>query len=238
MAAALCVTPSLATLATVAACGAFGHRVGRMLVEPEPNGPEVLDGCDIERAFEQGSGTVIVALWRPDPRLCERADELAFQHSRTWLPIVMDHPVIRVGPLVRPPAGPCFGCSYRRQAQHSGRYASTAALHAAYEADPNLGPEGYLPHHARLAAAIARRYLLAAVSGEADEAGSTPADGVVTLRLTRHGMPTARVIACHDCPRCSAVGQERSSARLAAAITGMDISAGSAGRQEADRQCL
>jgi bacteriocin biosynthesis cyclodehydratase domain-containing protein len=238
MAAAFRVAPDPPTFASVAACGAFGHRVGRILVEEEWGGPDVIDACEIDRAFEHGDGAVIVALWRPDPRLCERAEELAFERGRMWLPIVMDHPVIRVGPLVRPTDGPCFKCSYRRHAQHDARHARTAEVHAAYEADADLGPEGYLPHHARLAAATARRILLAALSGEACEADPIPVGGVVTLRLNQHGMPTAKVVACHDCPRCSETSHVRPTAQLAAMISGIDVTVGSADCQKAEGQCL
>jgi bacteriocin biosynthesis cyclodehydratase domain-containing protein len=217
----------------VTCSGAFGRRVADFLLGCAMDGQtrDTVTSRDIELAFEQGSGAVVAALWRPDPPLCEQADKLAFQHGRTWLPIVMDHPVIRIGPLVRPPAGPCFTCSYRRRVQHDAQHAVTAVVHAAYQADPTCGPGGYLPHHARLAAAIARMFLGAGSSGVTD-ANSLAPGSVITIRLTRNSMQASRVVPCSDCAHCAAAMPARENTGRASRVPGLAAAFNHAGGGE------
>jgi bacteriocin biosynthesis cyclodehydratase domain-containing protein len=184
--------------------GAFGRRVVEFLAE--------LGGASrtqaqeaTEAALAAGAGSVAVALWRPDPGLCEQADAAAYRIGRPWLPIVLEHPVIYVGPLIRPPHGPCFNCMRRRRIQHDVHYATTAAVHAAYAADQDCGPAGYLPQHARMAAAVAHRMLrqpdspISASHGVASDA--------VMLMLADRRIITCPVIRCGDCRRCRGTGQ-------------------------------
>jgi bacteriocin biosynthesis cyclodehydratase domain-containing protein len=101
----------------------------------------------------------------------------------------MEHPVLRVGPLVRPPSGPCFGCYLARRFQHDTAYAASAVLEAAYDADASLSPAGYLPHHARLAATVAASLLTG-------ETGQVVGFDVLSGRVGAH-----HVVSCHDCDR-------------------------------------
>lgn len=181
-----------------AGTGDFGRRVARLLAE--------LDGGDgthaeeeIEAALSADARAVVVAVWRPDPGLCELADAAAYLAGRPWLPIVMEHPVIYVGPLIRPPQGPCFSCLWRRRIQHDVHHAATAAVHAAYANDNERGPAGYLPAHARLAAGVAHRMLR---QPEGSAAGGISGDACV-LTLPGSRIMTRQVIRCGDCPRCS-----------------------------------
>lgn len=180
-----------------ASAGRFGARVSEILTAGLPGAWE-LGASEITAAFTAGSSAVVLALWRPDHGLCEAADERSFQTGICWLPVIMEHPVIRVGPMVRPPTGPCFGCFTRRRAQHDSKSWVTAALHAAYESDESCGPGGYLPHQARMAAAVAHDLL----SRQAMDAESTGAGEVTTIRLLAGGLDTSRVLACHGCTRC------------------------------------
>jgi bacteriocin biosynthesis cyclodehydratase domain-containing protein len=178
--------------------GPFGRRVTDILAEL--GGASGTDGEeDIGAALAADARMAAVALWRPDPDLCEQADAAAYRTGRPWLPIVMEHPVVYIGPVIRPPYGPCFSCMRRRRVQHDPHYAATAAVYAAYAADQDCGPAGYLPHHARMAAAVAHRLLRqSAVIPDSLNADSD----VVVLTLADSRIVTRRVVRCGDCQRC------------------------------------
>jgi bacteriocin biosynthesis cyclodehydratase domain-containing protein len=171
------------------AAGEFGYRVTRLLTEAFP-GSRDIGADDLAEAFTGDAAAIVVVVPRPSWTLCERADELAYAHEKPWLPVVMEHPVLRVGPLVRPPSGPCFACYRSRRRQHDTERAASAALGAAYDADASLAPAGYLPHHARLAAGVAAGFLTGG------EAGLAFAFDVLSSSGGTH-----RVVSCHDCER-------------------------------------
>jgi bacteriocin biosynthesis cyclodehydratase domain-containing protein len=193
VASAVRVMPAAADGVTIVSVGQFGARVSEMLAAG-PSGRRQLRASEITAAFATRPTAVVLALWRLDARLCERADELSFSTGTRWLPVIMEHPVIRIGPLICPPAGPCFGCYLRRRGQHDSQPGATAALRTAYEGDDDCGPGGYLSHHARMAAAVADVML-----GRQD---APAVSEVTTIRLLRGSVGTNRVIACHGCPRC------------------------------------
>lgn len=179
------------------AVGAFGGRVADLLTSALPGAQRFAEPAD---AFGAGAGAVVLALWRPSPALCEVVDELAFRSQRPWLPVIAEHPVIRVGPWIAPPAAPCYDCYQARRVQHDEQRETTGLLHDAYDRDESCGPAGFLPHHARIAAAIALSMIQAAARG-------TPVTGqVVTARLTRREVSADRVVPVHDCVRCSPPG--------------------------------
>ncbi|WP_018680253.1 TOMM precursor leader peptide-binding protein [Actinokineospora enzanensis] len=178
--------------------GAFGHHVVDLLTAPGHRATRHHE--DLDQVFAADVDLVTLVLDRPTPSLSARADELAFRHGVAWLPVVVEHPVVRVGPLVRPPHGPCADCFRRRQAQHDTRGRESAALAAAYRRDPGLGPTGHLPHHVRLVAAVARHAM----------ATGLPDGELLSVWLLDHEITTARVLPCHDCPRCGAPGPTRS----------------------------
>lgn len=201
MATAIRVTsaPDLCRPATAGclAVGAFGSRVADLLTSALPGAQRFAEPAD---AFGAGAGAVVLALWRPSPALCEQVDELAFKTGRPWLPVIAEHPVIRIGPWIAPPAAPCYDCYQARRVQHDQQYKITALLHDAYDHDMSCGPAGFLPHHARTAAGIALSMLEAAARG-------TPVTGrVVTALLTRLGVSADHVVPVHGCARCSPPG--------------------------------
>jgi bacteriocin biosynthesis cyclodehydratase domain-containing protein len=162
------------------ALGDFGRDVLRMLGEtvPDPALAEVK----------------IVAAWRLDWRLFEAVDEAAFRCGHRWLPVVFEHPHIRVGPLIVPGVSGCHRCYQARRAQHDEHPELNEAIDAAYARDHTLGPAGYLPHHVRLAAALARRH-----GTGAGQAGRVSVVNILTGRFSTHAL-----VPCHNCPRCAA----------------------------------
>jgi bacteriocin biosynthesis cyclodehydratase domain-containing protein len=207
MASAIRVTSAPLKKVALLALGPFGARVISLLADGHPGYCDYQLTCaQIPAAFTSGASAVVMALWRPDPGLCEVADDLAFRYRVPWLPIVMEHPVIRIGPVVSPAAGPCFRCYARRRNQHDLQTWVTAALQAVYTREPASGPAGYLPHHARLAAAVAID-LLGRLNAETAPADPGQVAGeVTTIRLADGGLAVNRVVACNNCHRCDGAG--------------------------------
>jgi bacteriocin biosynthesis cyclodehydratase domain-containing protein len=196
MAATVHVNRSAACTAVVPV-GPFGSRVVEFLGSGARD-CVVVPGAAVEEAFRTTADMVLLAMWRPCPSLCARADQMSYATGRPWLPVMADSAAIHVGPLVRPPGAPCYRCCLRRQAQHDSHWDVTVALHDAFERDTRLGPAGYLPHHARLAAGVAADLIDAALAPGAAEAD--PA--VVTISLPDCVPSTTTVVPCHDCARC------------------------------------
>jgi bacteriocin biosynthesis cyclodehydratase domain-containing protein len=210
------VLPDPGISLTVMGAGLFGERVARHLLSTYAHADTVA-APDLRNAFAGTRDAVVVALWRPEPALCELADELSHRHHRPWLPVIMEHRVIYAGPLVSPHS-PCFRCYRRRREQHDIQPAATAALLAAYAGDPAAGPGGWLPHHARLAAGVAGqmlRTLAEAGPGRREDRGGGQ---VATIRLLGGSISLSPVVACHDCDRCG--GPPGPAGGLDAVLTG------------------
>jgi bacteriocin biosynthesis cyclodehydratase domain-containing protein len=201
MAAALRVKQTKAPSQALVGVGPFGRRVADIIVATEDSVVSVDENVD--EAFSREPAVVIAAMWRPCVALCRRADELARKTGVAWLPVTMEHPLVRIGPLIIPEYGPCHECYRRRRAQHDPQYRTRAALDDAYEANPDLGPRGYLPHHARITAGVTEtiihRYL-----GQKSIDIAAQAGVIATVRLFELRISEARVIACYDCAQCQA----------------------------------
>ncbi|MFF7449634.1 MULTISPECIES: TOMM precursor leader peptide-binding protein [unclassified Streptomyces] len=179
-------------LSTVAlfSVGDFGHRVNDVVASALPASHNV-PTSELDEAFAGRPDIVVAALWRADHAVCERADRLAHDTGVAWLPVVQDHAVLRVGPLVLPGAGPCFRCFDRRKQQHDAHGNSSSVVRAAYERDPKLGPAGHLPFHVRVAGGLA-----------VDQLQRPAAGHVVTVRLPDLSLSRDRVVSEHACRRC------------------------------------
>jgi bacteriocin biosynthesis cyclodehydratase domain-containing protein len=181
---------------TIVGLGEFGGHVAALLCD-NARWPVVM-ASSVADAIEKDSAAAIVAMWRPYPAACEEADAIASRHQRPWLPVVMDHPFVRVGPVVVPGRGACFACFTARHEQHDLHASTSAMLRAGFDRDPELGPRGYLHHHARLAAALAQ---LALGDLSADWL-TTTAGQVLSFNVYRNAIRRHPVIARSGCPRC------------------------------------
>jgi bacteriocin biosynthesis cyclodehydratase domain-containing protein len=201
MARAIRVTHTTTRQIPIVGTGVFGERVCRFLAAGSGKCLEYGVTDDIQAAFADEASAVVLALWRPDPGLCEIADDLSFRYRVPWLPVIAEHPVIRVGPPVHPPAGPCFRCYVRRRAQHDRQRWATTALREAYDRDASCGPGGYLPHQARMAAAIAEGTVRNLITLDPAET-SDRAPGLVRTIALNTTLRVNQVIACDGCDRC------------------------------------
>jgi len=201
MAPADILTPGLPEPVALLGRGPFGQRVVDLLSATIPSRQvDSLDG--LNECFRAGTPAAVVALWRTEPTLTHAADELSFARTIPWLPVIMEHPRMRIGPLVFPGQGPCFRCFSMRRAQHDLQYETTVALEGAYDGNPRTGPRGYLPQHVRIAAAIAARMLAAVISQPAPGTFAIPPGLVASVSLIRNTIAIDPVIACHNCDRC------------------------------------
>jgi hypothetical protein len=198
----------------VVSTGAFGRDVSICLRNYRDNYDVAISGT-LADAFKVNDALVVVATWRPSPAFCRRADELSFEHGRPWIPVVMDQWRVMVGPSVLPPAGPCYECYLRRKAQHDNRPAETAAIYKTLDEDPEAGPRGHLPHHARLAGSLVMKLAESALAGQASVPAKTAAvsslvgaDGlskskIIGFDLIGNEISISSVVRCHDCGRCA-----------------------------------
>lgn len=180
---------------SVASSGKFGQQVADRLPSCLPDSATVAV-ADLPEAFAGNPDAVVYAMWRADAEAGARADELAHDRGIPWMPVVLDHLTLRMGPVTLPGEGPCFRCFDSRLVQHDIHGETTAALRKAYARAPSLGPSGFLPHQARLAAGLAAGLLSGTL------AGTSPPGQVVTVRLPRLEISRDSVVTVHGCPRC------------------------------------
>ena len=191
MAAALRIGPASTVICGI---GEFGDAVAEVLAGSIAQTVRV-SSEDLESVFALRPSRVILSLWRPAPALADRVDELAHLHSVPWLPIVAEHPIVRMGPLIVPGASACHQCFAGRRIQHEPRAEAMLALYQAYDENPAYGPSGHLPHHARTAAGTA--ITLLGDGPRPAEPGLAITYSPVHARLAAH-----HVVAAHGCERC------------------------------------
>jgi bacteriocin biosynthesis cyclodehydratase domain-containing protein len=206
-----------ATVPWSAAClvssGAFGSAVAERLIDYGHQGKWVTNPTvsGLAGALVVGPSIPIVSiLWREWPELSEELDKVAHARSAPWLPVVLDHPEVRVGPLVLPGQSPCYKCFLARRRQHEQQTAVLSALHAAYDANSELGPRGYLMGHVLVAASIAKT-----VTRDVDQYGGQ----LILFDVLQHEVNASLVTSVHGCERCAADASRRArSAEILAAL--------------------
>jgi bacteriocin biosynthesis cyclodehydratase domain-containing protein len=139
----------------------------------------------------------VLAVGRAVPALAEALDASAHQSQSPWLPVVLAHPHLQIGPAVAPGRGACFSCWQRRLRQHAPAPEVDAALQRYYEAHATELPYGHLPPSAELAAAMAWRVIDRLVSDPGAEAG-----WLRQINLVSRHMSKGRGVGVHGCVRC------------------------------------
>ncbi len=139
----------------------------------------------------------VLAAWRPVAWMAKTMDKLAHSWNVPWIPVVLDHPYLRIGPVVAPKAGPCYHCFEIRYMQHSPITAHVQSMQQHYDRFPEAGPKGYLRPIAILAGAQAVLLDKRLTAGEAGLAGSVWQMNA----LNREGF-RSQTVGVHGCPRC------------------------------------
>jgi len=146
-------------------------------------------------AFWPPSDLHVLVAGRPSPFLEGILDRSVVDSHTPAATVVVEHPRLRLGPLVDG-TGACLGCLHARRAQHDGAHAKVAPLMRAYDRDPSLEPRGHLPHHVALAATWVERLT------EQQAAGTARAGRVTHLNLHTGASGSDQVVGVHGCPRC------------------------------------
>lgn len=140
----------------------------------------------------------VVAAWRETPTLFDLVDRVAFATGTPWLPVTMGVSALRVGPTVLGGRGPCYRCFLARQYQHQQLRELDRRLLRAYDADPALGPDGFLESHAVLAETVTGLAADAVLGGDGDsERGRVRSFDLLSATLS-----TLSVVPVHGCDRC------------------------------------
>lgn len=160
----------------------------------------------------------LLAAWRRVPRLEREFDEQAFRSGQPWLSVIVDHPVLEIGPVVVPGIGACHGCYRRRATQHDAARTVSAAVGSHYDRNNNDGPAGYLPSTALFAAAAAAEVVERLWAAPDAEAGR-----VLQIDVPTQQLRSGRVVGVHGCPLCGMGRDEttRSYERLPAMLQGV-----------------
>jgi len=155
----------------------------------------------------------ILSAWRPSPRLAAALDQACFAAGIPWIPVVFEHPVVRIGPAVVPGLGPCYTCARQRFLQHDEDADTTRAVHDFYDAHAGAGPAGYLPPVATIVAAVASRAVDRLDRDPGAEAGLVRQLDILTMETTM-----GRVCGLSRCPRCGTA--DRTADALASQLSG------------------
>ncbi|GAB1641477.1 TOMM precursor leader peptide-binding protein [Krasilnikovia sp. MM14-A1259] len=192
----------------VIALGDFGTAVAKNLADGRPNitmtdssGPWPASAS----AQWPNAAIRILLSWREAPAVADVIDARAADWGTPWFTVTVDHPRLRLGPVVVPGAGACYRCFTRRRNQHERDRASTSAVHDLYDRDPKAGPGGFLPHHVTLAAALAEAQLDRFDAATLDDSAGT----VRHYNLLDHQASTATVVGLHGCDRCRPTTQRQ-----------------------------
>jgi bacteriocin biosynthesis cyclodehydratase domain-containing protein len=196
----------------VGTIGTMGREIGRALTQL---GPTVNVSMDDGAPLPPASAYVLAAGRQAADTECA-LDRLAHRQGLIFLPAVVEHPELRIGPLCMPRSyAACASCYHRRRRQHAQSAEVMDALDAHYLACPSDGPQGYLPVAATFAAVAIRRLIDSALSADASMTGMAFRAHLLTPQLRKD-----RVIGVHGCENCGSRRDERtrSVARLLAAI--------------------
>jgi bacteriocin biosynthesis cyclodehydratase domain-containing protein len=177
--------------------GSFGAAVARHL---EKIRTDVVDVTDALHKCEMRADVSVnvVAAWRPVPQLCEAADEFSYCHKQTFIPLILDSHLVRLGPVTTPydSSGGCWACWMLRSKQHDPWEKERSVLNQYYASHPDSGPEGYLEPIAAIGAARIA-WTVDASDRSCSIAGQIWQFNTITLEIVH-----SKVIGVHDCSRC------------------------------------
>ncbi|MEO3937722.1 TOMM precursor leader peptide-binding protein [Dermatophilaceae bacterium Soc4.6] len=181
--------------------GAFGAAVATLAGHRLAAAGHAVTGGDVTvtphaaPAFWPPSDLCVLVAGRPSPYLEGVLDRSVVDSGTPAATVVVEHPRLRLGPLVDGTAA-CLGCLHVRRAQHDGAHAKVAPLLQAYDRDPSLEPRGHLPLHVALAVTWLERLT------QQLAAGTAGAGRVTHLNLHTGASGSDRIVGVHGCPRC------------------------------------
>ena len=182
--------------------GRFGDAVASIITsQVDATVRRLTDVIHERRAeFLSGAPFVAVALWRPYDEECDALDEACWQAGVPWSSAYLTDDKLVCGPLTIPRHGPCYGCFRKRYLTHHRAPERELHVSRAYAHDPDLGPAGFVPAMAWIAA-----------SGLLSDARAprTAAGRLRRIDLLAGGMIETGVVGVHHCSRCGRQITER-----------------------------
>ena len=187
--------------------GRFGAAVAE-IIRPQVNATVrrltdvVSDRC---AEFLSGATFVAAALWRPYDEACDLLDAACWRAGVPWSSAHLTEDKLVCGPLAIPGHGPCYGCFRRRYLTHHRAPERALCVGRVYANDPDLGPEGFVPAIAWIAA-----------SGLLSDARAprTAAGRLRLVDLFTGGVVETRVVGVHHCARCGRQIEDRPGGRF------------------------
>ncbi|MGW4959877.1 TOMM precursor leader peptide-binding protein [Nonomuraea sp. NPDC004186] len=195
----------------IVAVGAFGVAVARSLTGPATHVVRVPvsdDGISIPPEVT----TLLLAASVPAPHLELQLSEAAHSQSVDFIPIVLEHPRLRVGPVSHAGSRGCSSCYRHRIRQHAVDPLAQDALEEHFRRAPEAAERGFPAHWPALAAGLARQVDLAdnVRVHHVDLLSNTPA--------------MSRLVPVHGCGVCAPAPaqapRQRSVARLVSVVEG------------------
>jgi bacteriocin biosynthesis cyclodehydratase domain-containing protein len=138
----------------------------------------------------------VFTAWRPSPEFCESLDQISHELRRPFFPLVVDGPLLRLGPVVIPGEEGCWRCWQKRSLQHDPWRERHKTLHDHYFAHPEEGPQGYLRPFAMMGAARVAQLI------DEIDAGSARGGYLWQIDMITREIVTARVVGVDGCVRC------------------------------------
>jgi bacteriocin biosynthesis cyclodehydratase domain-containing protein len=178
--------------------GNYGKAVGRYLQDFRDDGVVTR----IEKGFLPPPSTwpasrmIVAASWRPAPKLYSVLDEFSHKTRRSFIPLYLDSSLLRIGPIVCPGQEGCWHCGMARSLQHAVLAAERKLIWDHYNANPNVGPLGYLEPFAVIGAAQ-----LSTIIDEIDS-GRSKGGVIWQIDLLTSQVTVGRVVGIHGCPHC------------------------------------
>jgi bacteriocin biosynthesis cyclodehydratase domain-containing protein len=191
--------PPSAPLVRIVSVGSFGCAVSKYLSRFVCRFEEIsADGDLVASTLASPIGHIIVlAAWRPVPALCEKLNCVSYETRTPFIPLIIDGPVLRLGPIVQPGTGGCWTCWTHRVAQHNGMFKDHSALMEFYNGNPSRGPSGFLEPVAMIGAAQVARTVRALVALDEHIPGSIWQMDMFTRHVS-HGL----LVGVDGCDKC------------------------------------
>ncbi|MEV4469777.1 TOMM precursor leader peptide-binding protein [Nonomuraea sp. NPDC049504] len=191
--------------------GAFGAAAARLLSGPATR---LADAPPAGREIDLPPATAIVVLAAsvPAPAVELELSRAAHLRDFAFLPVVLDHPRLRVGPVSRAGSRGCSTCYRNRVRQHAANVSAQEAVEEHHRRHPEVADRGYLAHWPALAAA------LAALAAQADPADTTR---VRHLDLLSNTPLVSRLVPVHGCAVCAPEAAEAPQLRSIVRLRGI-----------------
>lgn len=182
--------------------GRFGRDAGAVMRDMLAPGRHTMRTYHVRRGQQAASAltgkrarpaTLAVLLsWRESAAEANAFERAAFRLGLPWLGVLHHHPVIRVGPVMRPDGGPCYLCYSTRLAQHDPENWADALLDQERTVSDGFGVSSMAPHLTAAAAGLAAMHI----------DGAIPPDRGVSLNLITERVASLDVIPVDGCRRC------------------------------------